>query len=102
MNSVSGLPWWASLEFGNRWSKEEQWTRGTIYIIGAVINVTPLLGMAYLLRWAGLDKHNAALIGAIICFPPSVYLGRLVCIFLWPDFVRTADENAAQRMRGSE
>jgi hypothetical protein len=93
-----GLPWWATLGLDIDWSYEEKWTRGIIFVIGSIINLIPFFVLDYFLK-ALIDRHNAALISAIICLPPSIWLGRRICLFTWPDFVRRADENAEKRLQ---
>ncbi|HUC63814.1 MAG TPA: hypothetical protein VMA53_00205 [Stellaceae bacterium] len=90
--------WWTSMATGKSWSREEQWTRGAIYMVGLVLFVPFNLLIGSFFNRHGVEKHVGALTALLICVPPSYVFGRLVCARLWPDYVKRADENAAKRL----
>jgi hypothetical protein len=52
----------------------------------------------YLLKIAGLERHNAALIAFLVSLPLSIYGASVAYSLLWPEFFKRAETNAKQRL----
>ncbi len=92
--------WWIDSRFVFGGSREERHLAIAIWFVAAII-FTPssLLGITYLQNDFGLSKRAAILLVMATLLPLAFYIGRQLCEWLWPDFVRRADFNAVNRYR---
>lgn len=90
--------WWTSMATGSQWSREEQWTRGAIYLIGVIIFLALDTLEMWFLNPYGVEEHVRAAVGLITCVPLALFFSRQICVRAWPDYVKKADENAAKRL----
>jgi hypothetical protein len=96
--------WWLDLSLywhwqpeQYRWSPEEVWTRGTIWTIAVGLFVLPYFGVYAITTALGVDGRIGALFALFAALPPALGFARVIAVRLWPETVRKADENAAER-----
>ena len=96
--------WWLDLSLywrwypePERWSREEEWTRGTIWTIALGLFVLPFLGLDAIANGLGLESHVSTLFALFATLPPALGFARVIAVRVWPETVRKADENAAER-----
>jgi hypothetical protein len=89
--------WWLDWRYTHRWSDEEQWTRNAICGLASVLFIVPVALELRILADHGFSKRDAALTLVFIQLPLTFYLSRLICVWLWPDYVKRADDNAVRR-----
>jgi hypothetical protein len=90
--------WWTSMATGKRWSREEQWTRGAIYIIAVLLFLALEALETWIMRQYQMEENSRMLIGTITCVPIAMFVSRRICVWAWPDYVKKADETAAKRL----
>ena len=90
--------WWLDYRFTSRWSPEEQWTRNMIFAMTAVMLAPLYLEITYLSS-LGLNRGASALIFVLAILPAKLYLSRRICVWLWPDCTKRADENNLERYK---
>jgi hypothetical protein len=96
--------WWIDYRYTDRegeegqWSPEEIWARNVICGLAAIIWFTPIHWELGWFAEAGLSRQAAALTIVLAQLPLSFCLSRTVCICLWPDYMRLADDNAMRRV----
>jgi hypothetical protein len=89
--------WWLDYKFTHGWSTEERWTRNAILAIAAVLFLAPFSFELRFLENLGVSKNTSAVILVLIVLPLTLCLSRLICVLMWPDYVRRADDLARQR-----
>jgi hypothetical protein len=88
--------WW--LNWRSVASREEGYLVAIIWFLAGIIFIpSSLFGIAHLQRDFDFSKRTSILVVMTALLPLSFYLGRRLCVWLWPDFVKTADYNAAHR-----
>jgi hypothetical protein len=93
--------WWLNFFWTPRWSQEETSVRTRIWGLGCIFFLVPYIPLVQMLRRVlAMDDHRSAIISFALTLPPALYLGRKGCERMWPELVRTADENAAKRIAG--
>jgi hypothetical protein len=92
--------WWLDWRSVSGASREERYIAIVIwFVMGIIFIPSSWFGIAYLQRDFDFSKRTSILVVMTTLLPLSFYLGRRLCVWLWPDFVRTADYNAAHRYR---
>jgi hypothetical protein len=91
--------WWLDYTMiGRDWSKEERWTRNAIFVITAVLlSGSCALGVS-ILSQMGLNTPSSRAWMGLVTIPLSVFLGRRICVWFWPEYVDRADGLARERM----
>jgi hypothetical protein len=96
---LNELPWWARLDSGLDWSKEERAVSGIIISFGCFFSLIPFSALYYFLKLIGIDKNNAALIGIILVLPSSIYLVKIIYRSMWREYYERAEKNAKKRLK---
>lgn len=90
--------WWLDSTFVSGGSREERYVAIAIWLVAGIIFIpSSLFGVDHLQRDFGLSKRTSILVVMTTLLPLAFYLGRRLCVWLRPKFVRTADDNAANR-----
>jgi len=95
--------WWADWRYTHRpsvaghWSDEEVWTRNATCGLAAIFFVIPISFELPWLASLGFSKNATALTIVFVQGPLCFAISRLICILLWPDYLRQADQNAMNR-----
>jgi hypothetical protein len=94
--------WWIDLSLAEgKWSVEQTKVRARIFLI-AFCTFVPVFGiLALQLISGGISERIAALIALVVTMPPSLYVGRKICISRWPALVQKADDDAVERTKSS-
>jgi len=90
--------WWLVYYATPRWTREERLVVAAIWLINIPISICIISIVYWSLTPIHVDIHVAAVAGFFIGFPGGLFISRGVCKWLWPDFVRKADQNATKRM----
>ena len=93
--------WWLGFFGVHAWSVEERDVRMALFLTVLVIGIAGLVGMDVLLGWFGVDPHVSAPFAALVSIIPAFYSARPIASMLYPDLLRTADQNAEKRLRGN-
>jgi hypothetical protein len=94
--------WWLQRPraITSAWSREERQTLWRIHLIGMPLFALICYKMVMFLFERGIDPAIVAF-GSVFCsFIIAFGIARLVALFLWPELLRRADENAARRYGG--
>jgi len=89
--------WWLDWRYTHRWSAEEQWTRNAICGFASVLFIVPIAFELQVLADFGFSKGASALALVFVQLPLAFYVSRQLCVWLWPDYVKRADDNAVRR-----
>jgi len=89
--------WWLDWRYTHRWSAEEQWTRNAICGFASILFIVPIAFELWVLADLGFGKRASALALVFVQLPLAFYLSRQLCVWLWPDYVKRADDNAVKR-----
>jgi hypothetical protein len=94
--------WWIDLSLAEgKWSVEQTKVRARIFLI-AFCAFVPVFGvLALQLVSGGIGEPVAALIALVVTMPPSLYVGRKICISRWPALVQKADDDAVELTKNS-
>jgi hypothetical protein len=94
--------WWLEYKGTYGWSNEERWTRNVIFAIAGVLFVAPLSFEISLFDALGMSKGARAAVLVLAILPLSLYLGRRLCAWMWPEYVQRADVLARERQNSSK
>jgi hypothetical protein len=95
--SAMDTGWWLGLRT-TKWSAEEILVVQRIYGLLAVSFFLIFIPQVVTLVAIGIDPLRVLFIGMLTSFPLSFIAGRRLCVRLWPDLTKRADENAAKRI----
>jgi hypothetical protein len=105
MSWFSPKSWWLNYAAPPiRFSAEERTARIIVYTIAGPIWLLSIWFSFTILSadeffefpWDRLAMLGEVVLGGVV----AVCVGRIICGWLWPDLVRKADENAANRKNG--
>jgi hypothetical protein len=96
--------WWINFGAGTGMiSREEQFVRIAIFLIAMLIFCPSALYFPpHLMVWLDVSKRTSILATMVTMLPLSFFIGRKLTTWMWPDEVRTADENAFARFNHRE
>jgi hypothetical protein len=92
--------WWTDYGPGANYkrSHEETFTRNAIFLIALPLLYPAILYLPPLLMvWFDVSKRTSILATMVTMLPLSFFIGRKLTVWMWPDVVRRADENAFAR-----
>jgi hypothetical protein len=89
--------WWIGWGNNSDWTDEEKWTRNAINGFAAALLLLPLLFEFRVLTNFGLSRRAMALLFVLVQLPLTFYVSRQFCVWLWPDYVKRADDAAVKR-----
>jgi hypothetical protein len=91
--------WWVTRppSGGCAWSREERQTVWRIHLIAMPLFAVCCFKLVMFLFDSGLDPAIVAAAGVVPPYVLALALARRICLWLWPDLLRRADENAARR-----
>ena len=96
--------WWINYGAGtNMISRDEQFVRVAIFAIAMLVFCPSALYFPpHLMIWLDVSKRTSILATLVTMLPLSFVIGRKLSVWLWPDVVRRADENAFARFSHRE
>jgi hypothetical protein len=89
--------WWLARGAEADWTAEERWTRNAICGFAAGFLLVPLPFELPFLAGLEFNKKAIALFFTFVQMPLTLYVSRRLCVWLWPDYVRQADNAAVKR-----
>jgi hypothetical protein len=94
--------WWLqrARAVTDAWSTEERQTVWRIHLIGMPLFALICIKLALFLFDRSVDPALIAFGSAFCSLVLAFTIARLIALWLWPDLLRRADENAARRYEG--
>jgi hypothetical protein len=97
------MRWWWILRpraIGPEWSREERQTVWRIHLIAMPLFAVCCYNLVMFLFERGVDPAVVALGSVLSSYVVAFAIARLIALWLWPELLRQADENAARRYAG--
>jgi hypothetical protein len=90
--------WWLDLSLASsKWSPEENFIRGRMFLIGFFISLPLLLLVGWVMTEFGFNERVALITSLLAALPPAFYGARKICISSWPVISQKAEDAAVNR-----
>jgi small neutral amino acid transporter SnatA (MarC family) len=91
--------WWFTPATWNFTTVEERQVAVRLLAMGGMTFILLYIPEELLLDTLGVEDHVSAVLGGLASFLPALPIARKLGELMWPELVRKADENAAERKR---
>ena len=91
--------WWLTSKGARQWSIEERRARWAIYAVALpIFAFLFFLGLTIFTSFLHVPQAVALLLSLAAAGYPALFISRPLCAWVWPDLMRKADSNAANRL----